>query len=633
MINRTFVFGWLIFNYFPFFYFEVTKFLGMHLFLRVGISILLVFASITTSAQCTWYTVSLDVGDTDFEVTWELIDSNGVTWISGGAPFEEDICLPNGCYTLLMYDSGGDGWEDEDWVIEDWTGDFDFDTNLDDGFHGFDILDLGETGCSTTGGGGGSDPCLAGTEAYTLTVSSGADPNDISWYMTLNGSTIAGGGAPATNAMCLADGCYFFYMFDDEADAWEGANYSLADEAGTVLYTGTLTELVTDTVLFNIGGLDCSSVNPDINTGEGCGQEAPSSDCSTAACICDPYTFQLTASGSGFVNEIPSPGSISNPSYGPINAAPWGGTDYGCLLAGELNSHWMMFTVANDGLLEFAIGAGGQQVGFYDWEMWAYDGVSTCTSIANNSLGPVRCIWNAASTGGTGISNVLPSGGNAGNYGPGLAVTAGQQFILCISNWSFVNAMVTINFTGSAQIECSLLLPLEILDFSGNQHMHHADLYWRTTNETNVSEFEIQHSTDGILWQVIGHVAADLSNSIEHNYTFEHSHPANGNNYYRLKEVDMNGASTYSEKRLVEFNIDSGFNIYPNPAISEIQLVVSEEILNGYLEVFDAQGRQIERIDLASMQLLVDISNWSNGVYLFRLANSANQTYRLIVEN
>lgn len=583
-------------------------------------------------AQCTWYTVTLEDTPLAYEVSWELIDGDGVTWLSGGAPYNQDVCLPDGCYTLLMNDTGGDGWEDEDWVIEDWIGDFDFDTNLDDGFHGFEVLDLGDSGCDPTGGGGGGD-CSPGTEPYTLTISAGADPNDISWFITLDGATVAGGGAPITNTLCLADGCYYFFMFDDEADTWEGASYTLSDEIGTVLYSGTLTELVTDTALFNIGSLDCSSSNPDITTGEGCGIESPSSDCSTAACICDPYTFQMSPSGSGVVYEIPSPGSVSNPSYSPVNPSPWGGADYGCLLAGELNSNWMMFTIANDGLLEFAIGAGGQQAGFYDWEMWEYDGVSTCSSIANNTLGPVRCVWNAVSFGGTGISNVVPAGGNAGNYGPGLAVTAGQQFIICLSNWSYANASVTIDFTGTAQIECSLLLPVDILNFSAHQHEQHADLFWNTTNEKDVVDYVVQHSVDGVQWENIGHLTPDFNQQLFHSYTFEHSRPSVGENYYQLKEIDFNGGYSFSEKRLVNFQLNGGFEVYPNPAASSVQLVISEDCLNHQLEVFDARGLLVSTLQLSAISQSIDVSNWSEGVYLFRINGNAGESLRLLVQH
>ena len=105
-----------------------------------------------------------------------------------------------------------------------------------------------------------------------------------------------------------------------------------------------------------------------------------------AGCACDPFQFDITPSGFGNVDEVPPPGSISNPSF--FGAAPWGGTaQTGCLLAGELNSTWITFTIASSGTLQFAFAAGGQQVGFYDWAMWPLTDATTCAAMGS----PTAC--------------------------------------------------------------------------------------------------------------------------------------------------------------------------------------------------------------------------------------------------
>ena len=65
---------------------------------------------------------------------------------------------------------------------------------------------------------------------------------------------------------------------------------------------------------------------------------------------------------------------------------------------------------------------------------------------------------------------------------------------------------------------------------------------------------------------------------------------------------------------MVDFKLDSGFEIYPNPANSQIQLVVSEANLNRDLEVFDARGRLVSRFAVSSVQQSIDVANWSEGV-------------------
>ncbi len=60
---------------------------------------------------------------------------------------------------------------------------------------------------------------------------------------------------------------------------------------------------------------------------------------------------------------------------------------------------------------------------------------------------------------------------------------------------------------------------------------------WQVTNEVNFSHYEKETSYDGSSFSTLG-IAAATSNSI---YSYLHSHPIAGINYYRLKMVDIDG--------------------------------------------------------------------------------------------
>ena len=187
---------------------------------------------------------------------------------------------------------------------------------------------------------------------------------------------------------------------------------------------------------------------------KGFSQANINADCAQSITLCTTPNFTFNAtSGVGAVQDIPNPSNISNPSTNPASA------NAGCLLSGELKPQWLLITVANPGNLEFVFGAGtsaNPQAGFYDWAMWPYS-ANTCNNIANNTLPPIRCNWNATSTGGTGIASVanIPAGGNPGNYEPVLAVNACQQFIICISNFSGVNTLVSFQTLGTSSLTCN----------------------------------------------------------------------------------------------------------------------------------------------------------------------------------
>ena len=150
----------------------------------------------------------------------------------------------------------------------------------------------------------------------------------------------------------------------------------------------------------------------------------------------------------------PSISNISNPNVNPgVNG------NAGCLLSGETSSTFLIINVATTGSLEWSI-IGQTGSGFFDWIMWPYT-AATCAGISGNTLPPVACNWNASSTGNTGMasSGQLPAGGVPGNYEAPIAATAGQQFLLCLSNYSSTSQNVDLNFFGSAHVTCDPYAP------------------------------------------------------------------------------------------------------------------------------------------------------------------------------
>lgn len=185
------------------------------------------------------------------------------------------------------------------------------------------------------------------------------------------------------------------------------------------------------------------------------GQVNVNADCVQAIPLCSNPSFTFFAnSGPGNVVDVSNPPTVSNPNVNPASS------NAGCLLAGELNPQWLIITIGNSGTLEFVFGAANSanpQVGFYDWAMWPYTGPGTCAQIFNNQIPPIRCNWNGSMTGGTGIAapGNIPPGGSPTNYEPPLQVNACQQFIICISNYSGVNTLVSFQSIGTASLLCN----------------------------------------------------------------------------------------------------------------------------------------------------------------------------------
>ena len=184
-------------------------------------------------------------------------------------------------------------------------------------------------------------------------------------------------------------------------------------------------------------------------------------DCSNSIDACTNPSFSVTPSGFGNIEEFTSASNISNPQTNP-NPAPG---NMGCLLSGELNSTWLLITISGGGTLEFSMGTAGS-FNCFDWIMWPYDPNLTCTEIQNNNWAPIACNWNGACTGITGMANPgnIPAGGDPSDFENPLTVNAGDQFMLCFSNFSGSTTSVPLDFFGTATATCGSVIGATICE-------------------------------------------------------------------------------------------------------------------------------------------------------------------------
>ncbi len=251
-------------------------------------------------------------------------------------------------------------------------------------------------------------------------------------------------------------------------------------------------------------------------------------DCINAYNICTNFTFSITPWGIGNTNDIPTYGSTGNPT--------------GCLAGGELNATWWLINISASGTLEFTMGV-GTQTGFTDWIMYPYTS-GTCALLPGGTIAPVRCNWNAQASGGTGMVTTIPSGGNAGNYVAPLAVTAGQQYVVCFTNWSGLTTTVPLVFGGTASVTCAPL-PIDMLYFTGDKQPDGNNLIkWATATETDNDYFILKRSSDASYWVTVATVQGAGNSTSQIEYQFVDKNPPAAVNYYRLHQVDYNGQTT-----------------------------------------------------------------------------------------
>jgi hypothetical protein len=160
-------------------------------------------------------------------------------------------------------------------------------------------------------------------------------------------------------------------------------------------------------------------------------------------------------------------------------------------------------------------------------------------------------------------------------------------------------------------------LPLALLSFSGEMHNGKASLLWTTSNEQQMSHFEMEHSTNANRFDFAGQVNA-RNLSTQQSYAFVHHPEQKGWNYYRLKMVNEDGTFRYSKTVALSVSGEQQVAIFPNPAIETLQVKSAFNIRN--LRILDISGRirMQQSFDTGQKNITLNIANFSNGSYILQ---------------
>ncbi len=183
-------------------------------------------------------------------------------------------------------------------------------------------------------------------------------------------------------------------------------------------------------------------------------------------------------------------------------------------------------------------------------------------------------------------------------------------------------------------------LPIELLSFTAAlSSSNNVVLNWVTALEINNDFFTIERSADGVNFNEVTQVAGAGNSSIVHNYSATDESPADGINYYRLKQTDFDGAFVYSNT--VSVNISTTqpvaqITVYPNPANvgQQIQVNISEATADFSIDVYEiGSGKLIYHGVSAGQQNQLNMpQGLAVGAYLVKLTSDTEvQNHKLFV--
>jgi hypothetical protein len=181
------------------------------------------------------------------------------------------------------------------------------------------------------------------------------------------------------------------------------------------------------------------------------------------------------------------------------------------------------------------------------------------------------------------------------------------------------------------------IVPLRLIAFGGYLENSDAKLQWITENEVNINRFEIERSFNGATFASIHQMAAN--NSIQRsNYSTADINLLNqggfaGVVYYRLRIVDRNGSTSYSQ--IIRLNKNNGglLTLSPNPAKNQLDLGGFADNRKYEMSITDMMGKTVITGSVSSIQNSINISTLDKGVYVLQLKNNeTREVYRFVKE-
>jgi hypothetical protein len=188
---------------------------------------------------------------------------------------------------------------------------------------------------------------------------------------------------------------------------------------------------------------------------------------------------------------------------------------------------------------------------------------------------------------------------------------------------------------------CVPPLPVSLLYFSATLENDRTLLQWACASEKNNDYFQVERSADALNWEAISRIQGSGNSSSVTNYSVYDPKPVKGINYYRLKQVDTDGTTSYSAVEDIIFEAaESGVvSYYPNPLNNVPTLFIEYISLQNEsirVTVEDLLGRNILGKNFPAMEgwnkFGMEISDLPPGAYLLSVISSeTRRTFKIIV--
>ncbi len=249
--------------------------------------------------------------------------------------------------------------------------------------------------------------------------------------------------------------------------------------------------------------------------------------------------------------------------------------------------------------------------------------------VASTNVAPINCanVDILFSTDGgltypTVLATATPNDGQHDIVIPGVNTSTGRIMVRGSNNVFFS--------ISEEPVFVSHPMPVTFLNFTATKKGNTVDLDWSTATETNSDKFVIERSANGLEFNnQLGNVAAAGNSTTIQHYSFNDQSPLNKWNYYRLKQLDIDGRYSYSKTVSVYFDKGTFLSVYPNPVRNNTTIeFMADKAGKINIEVYDSKGSLMIRSTYNAMaginRATVNMESFSRGIYTLKCYTEQN---------
>lgn len=187
------------------------------------------------------------------------------------------------------------------------------------------------------------------------------------------------------------------------------------------------------------------------------------------------------------------------------------------------------------------------------------------------------------------------------------------------------------------QVYGEIVLPIQFTGFDAKlQNNASVLLSWSATLQTGFGKFEVQRSSDGSAWSTLSVQASDSSAGSNVSLSYIDANPLEGNNFYRIKETDLNGAATYSTTAAIYLDAGSSLalKVYPNPAVDILTIENHGYTRLKQIELYNTLGARVAAYDNPAGSVVnIPVSYLPAGIYFARITTDVtSRTFEITVQ-